>query len=656
MTELMKSAFYVAKPPTEMNQKKAKAISPVEDYIKNLFLVRLDLNNVAFVSKQILRLPWNDSTVDYGYLVVKYLLKTCRKGRYRSITAMADLVAKLKKHKPEVIARLVDSIYEGIQLIMERPHVRDQQRALSYTKFMGELYARALVSISEIFDQLYTFLNFDHDIPSSLYSASCGDSSVPPLTSALLRKSSLNVSQPILEEEEEHDDDDENTEQQFNQSDSQIDKNYNIQKPVPVCLHSTYDPRVPSIIDPPYAVFRIKLTCTLLDNCAKRLATAANFQVLNNFLAAFQRYLFVKQSLPTDIEFTLLDTFDILDSKLRLSKKGNLSTTSITRYENWSEAHNAVVAVEAADFYLKGHSRSRLLGKAGTSDKFNECDDESLNVDITSQDDESDDSSIDTTHDVCDSADDSEEFDDEGYDDENKSTEQDISMNDASSKPDDFGRLCSDVDDNLDGDYHSICNEENEDGSDFKNLEDEAFEQELRKLTLEALEKGKISARTSAISKVSDSMPAASQFIRKKEHRELDVAMFTSLSLSGRDGISFQLIKRSNKGKAETKSIIVPLDTNLAKVASAKDAAAEKERDIVKARVLQYEKESENTHSGDVYLEQPKVKEVRNRTLRNYDIDDEFGRSSVRPLYSGGGRGTMSTGRGSQSGRGLKHF
>jgi regulator of nonsense transcripts 2 len=188
-------------------------------------------------------------------------------------------------------------------------------------------------------------------------------------------------------------------------------------------------------------------------------------------------------------------------------------------------------------------------------------------------------------------------------------------------------------------------------------MEDEAFEREIRMLTMEAIEKGKVSARTTAVSKVSDSMPAASQFNRKKQTQDIqnDDVGTNALALSGNDGISFQLIKRGNKGKAETKSFIIPKDTNLAKIATTRDTAADREHDMLKARVLQYEKESESTRSGDVYFDQPKVNEVRNRTLRSYDIDDEFGKTSLRS-GPGRGRGNMYGGRGSLSGRGLKHF
>lgn len=93
----------MVKPPQIKTQKKAKILSPIEAYIKDLLLVRLDMKNINFVSNQILCLPWNDEVSDYGFLVVKYMLKTCRKGRYKSINAIALLAGKLKNIKMNLL-------------------------------------------------------------------------------------------------------------------------------------------------------------------------------------------------------------------------------------------------------------------------------------------------------------------------------------------------------------------------------------------------------------------------------------------------------------------------------------------------------------------------------------------------------------------------
>jgi hypothetical protein len=45
------------------------------------------------------------------------------------------------------------------------------------------------------------------------------------------------------------------------------------------------------------------------------------------FLTALQRNLFTKPVLPTEVEFSLLDTFDVVDSQWRQAAKSAIATT-----------------------------------------------------------------------------------------------------------------------------------------------------------------------------------------------------------------------------------------------------------------------------------------------------------------------------------------
>ena len=116
----------------------------------------------------------------------------------------------------------------------------------------------------------------------------------------------------------------------------------------------------------------------------------------------------------------------------------------------------------------------------------------------------------------------------------------------------------------------------------------------------------------------------------------------------------------------EAKEIIVPTDTNLAKTATKQDDEAARERDMIKARVLQYEAESAEARQtgGNVYLEQEKLQVIRNRPLSMEDIDRNFGtsggnlrpnsgeRSKASPSTPGRGGPTSSSGRSGRGGRG----
>jgi len=633
--ELMKSAFYMVQPPQTKVQKRVKILTPIEAYLKELLLVRLEHSNVSFVSKQILRFPWADPIVDYGALVVKYMLKACRKGRYNTISAVAALVSNMKKPKPELLARIIDALLEELQYNMEHPHIRDQQRAIVYAKLLGELHSHALVSSQAIFDQLYNFVNFDHGIPHSLREASVSQPNDESTAMPSVLKTPLGISQTINEDEEmEEDDAEENEEKEEEAAQPSV--------PVAVSVHSEYDPRVPSALDPPVAVFRIKLICILLDNCVSSLVTTANFSKLEKFLAAFQRYIFIKHTLPTDIEFSLLDTFDLIESNLSVVRKDNKRSASIVRFKTWLEAHNAVIAAEEFEATATQRAENRLLAQAGIVTASPEDDgvDEGLDEDQESLDNGSvDDMSVNSME------------DDNSIDQSEGALSEDEMSEDDEEESDDDSE--EDIDDEMqDGEDEAAAHE-----AYMRKLEDEAFERELRKLTMEALEKGKHSARTMTSAKVSDTMPSAAQFFRSKKpasdpSSSSDTGIPGMFALSGANGMSFQLIKRGHKGRAETKNLIVPSDTNLAKVATKLDSEAARERDMLKARVLRYESESaEQAYSGDVYMDQGQLPEVRNRTLKMDDIDRQFGRS--RSSYSSGRGGT---GRGNSGGRGLKRF
>merc|ERR1712176_1006825 len=137
---------------------------------------------------------------------------------------------------------------------------------------------------------------------------------------------------------------------------------------------------------------------------------------------------------------------------------------------------------------------------------------------------------------------------------------------------------------------------------------------------MDALEKGKSTSRGG---KVSDTMVSGSQFIKKKQH-DTAVSNMPNFALGGMEGVSFNLLKKGNKGKMEAKQFYVPKDTNLAAVATKQDDEAAREHDMIKARVLQYEAESA-VSEGNVYLEQEKLQVIRNRPLSMEEIDKNFG-------------------------------
>ena len=605
---LVKTAMFTVKPPASGLKKEVKEYSPLEGYLRHILMVTLQPTeaSVSFVSKQLLRFPWADPSMQSGALICKIMLKACRVGRYRSIHAVANVAAKLRRQKPEVCIRLLDMVVEELQWSIEHPAFKDQQRTLTLSRLLGELYITSLASGQLILQQLYQFINFGHEIPDDLREASkraiALSESIQGGLSVL--NAGSGVSQIIPEDEEMSVDDVE-----FKKVDEE-----DIVQPVAVSTHSIYDPRVFSVLDPPNSVFRIKLVCGLLEVVSKTLVTRNNIPKIEAFLAAFQRYLFTKTTLPTEVEFALLDTFDIIDSQWRKvlkeqkKKNGWDSDRSLgfCRYRTWLEAHNATIANEDSDAAVESRANVRLEALAGNSAVAVEVG----ASDLLNEEDELEEEDYDSDAISVDSKD---------SDDDSISVEE-VNNEDGSHDMEDSSFDGDESDEDSDESDDEDFEEEFDEETYMRQLEEEAFEAELRRLTMDALEKGKSTSRGG---KVSDTMVSGSQFIKKKQQDPM-MSNVQNFALGGMEGISFNLLKKGNKGKMEAKQFYVPKDTNLAAVATKQDDEAAREHDMIKARVLQYEAESA-VSEGNVYLEQEKLQVIRNRPLSMEEIDKNFG-------------------------------
>jgi regulator of nonsense transcripts 2 len=610
-------------------QKEKKILDPMEAYLLDLIVVRLvpDDRKIVAAKKQITRLPWSDPRKNCGRLVTKYILKACRKGRYNSVRALAGLLLSLKRDKPEIYIRVLDTLYEEVQFALEVPNPRDHQRILSYARLLGEMCSRGLVGLPAIITQLYNIVNYGHDIPSALREA-CNrlepatDESLSLRTiSSKLLKGPSGVNQTIMEDEEFE-------EGSLNGERVVVEQVNN--KPVAISPFSQFDPRVPSSIDPPSAVFRIKLVCTLLDSCVSTIGNH-NKAMLNQFLASFQRYIFTKSSVPADIEFSVLDTFDLIDSKLRainmdLNSRKIPEGYGIVRYKSWVDAHNATISYEEKDAIAESISESTALNSSGIQKAASAGEEILMNEDVacsSESDDEEDDNDYqDSIHDQSTDDNDVDVFDEDLNDDASRSTGI-IEQQSNDEKDEAEG---SDYDVNSVTDEDEI-DEEIQQKERAQKLEEEMFEQELRRITLEAIEKGKVAARTGFGGKVSDAMPSASQYIRKKgSDLSGDTEDNFMKTLSGGTGVQFNFLKKGHKGRVEARSLIVPSDSNIAKVASKQDDKTIREKNILKARVLQYEVENSELFPPLPLNYGPRTKD-RHRPLSMEDINQNFGSS-----------------------------
>jgi regulator of nonsense transcripts 2 len=631
LQSLVKAAFFSVKPPPSGPRKKAKLYPPLEAYLRNMLLVRLEVTeaSVSATAKQLVRLPWNDPAYQCGALLCRLLLKACRRGRYKTIEAVALVAAKLRTQRVagEVTVRLVDAVLEELRWALDNPNFRDQQRIIVYARLLGELYRTNQVAGSVVIDQLYDFINLGHEIPEPLREASkklVSETISYPIASDAdkakqlpVYNSASGVSQAIQEDEEMEE---AGLETNVENPDLEL-------MPVAVSTYSKYDPRVFSTKDPPNSSYRITLVCTLLEVTAKNLVSKNNLPRLRSFLAAFQRYLFTKTLLPTDVEFVLLDTFDIIDSQWKRvtkppSRGGAPGAEGIKgqengfpRYITWIDAHDATVGIEQSEALFEKQKRARLeefTDETKSLPDMNSADGHSINdEDMHSLSDEED-GSVSVSM---------------------RSENEDETIGNESAEEEDHGHWASDeegegVGDGSEGNSDEDEDEEDEDDFDeeayMRQLEEEAFERELRRMTMEALEKGKNTSRK----QVGDNMISGSQIVKKKLAEASKASdQVTSTALGGAAGITFQLLKKGNKGKVEAKEFVVPSDTNLALVASRKDDRAARERDVIKQRVLRYEEQSAESElaGGNVYLEQDRLQRNKNRPLSMDVIDRNFG-------------------------------
>jgi len=611
---LIDSALFMVVPPP-ITQKERKLLDPMEAYLLDLLVVRLtpDDKLIALAKKQIARLPWSDPSKNCGYLVAKYILKACRKGRYNAVHAVVGLMLSLKKEKTEVYIRVLDTVIEELQYFLEVPNPRDHQRVLSYARVLGEMFHRGLIGFPVVTAQLYNIINYGHAIPPALREASLKHDtpneevvSSKALSSKLLKRPS-GVTRTIKEDEEF---------EEKSATDDSFQESSN-SKPVAVSAFSKFDPRVPSLIDPPSSVFRIKLVCTILDSCVVSISNQ-NKASLNQFLASFQRYIFTKSSIPADIEFSILDSFDLIDSRLRsLNMDANARKIpegyGITRYKTWYDAHNATVSYEEKDAIAAKrleNNNMNLLNDSGTLDEGILLNEEVMSS--SDSDDDADDSVADQL---------SQESDDDIL---NKDPVDDASMDHQSNDDNDEDSEFSEDNVSLNEDEDDVDEEALQKSREQK-LEEEMFDQELRRITLEAIEKGKVAARTGLGGKVSDAMPSASQFIKKKNSDVTGDSKDNPFSamLTGGGGVQFNFLKKGHKGRVEAKSLLVPSDSTIAKVLSKQDDEAMREKNILKARVLQYEVENSELFPTLSSSFGPKMKD-RYRPLSMEDIDNNF--------------------------------
>lgn len=98
--------------------------------------------------------------------------------------------------------------------------------------------------------------------------------------------------------------------------------------------------------DPEDDAFRIRMVCTLLDTCSKHFEKGGKKAKLDVFLKQFQRYILSKSYVSLDLEFMILDTFEIIRPDMKL-------------YKTYEEADEECKKIPSGESHMEGGEEKR---------------------------------------------------------------------------------------------------------------------------------------------------------------------------------------------------------------------------------------------------------------------------------------------------------
>ncbi|EGZ11827.1 hypothetical protein PHYSODRAFT_547735 [Phytophthora sojae] len=300
---LVENAYYMCKPP-ERVERQVKQYDPMYLFLIKVLYQDLNGSNVNKAVKTLRRLPWQESST--CAMVLKALLKVT-KGKVMQMKWICEVVKGLSRYHDEVLVLLVDDVLEHIRYGLEVNDYRDHQRSLGYVKLLGELYNCGLVSMNVVVETLYLLINHSHDL---LTLPQYSSDKIPPAQMLEMKKMFLLV--PDMR----------------------------------------YDPRVPSEVDGPTEVFRVRLVSALIETCngsgiSSITGNSGNSNErgisrprLGRFMTFFQRYLFSKTEVPMETDFVVFDLFEMLSNSLKDHFK---------KFETWEEVDQAVREILRGD-------------------------------------------------------------------------------------------------------------------------------------------------------------------------------------------------------------------------------------------------------------------------------------------------------------------
>ncbi|TDH72466.1 hypothetical protein CCR75_006098 [Bremia lactucae] len=520
---LVENAYYMCKPPARV-QRQVKEHDPLYLYLLKVLYQDLNGSNINKVVKTLRRYPWHEHTT--CPMVLKALLKVT-KGKVMQMKWICEVIKGLSRYHDDVLVLLVDDVLEYIRYSLELNDYRDHQRSLGYIKLLGELYNAGVVSMNVVVETLYLLINHSHDV----------------LTLPQYSSDKLSALQ-LLE----------------------------MKKRFLLVPDMRYDPRVPSEVDGPFEVFRIRLVSALIETCngssGNTLGIGSNHTSSNErgisrprlgrFMIFFQRYLFSKVDVPMETEFVVYDLFELLASHLK---------DQFLKFETWDQVDRAVHEVLQGDLE---EAERRLLKKntallMATNGLESVLEDQALSQ--PGEDDEEflDDDEEDTEEDD----DDEEEHDDEehGEGGEQGDDEENDDEND-------------DEDEEYDEEDEQLIIHDRIPQSE----EDEEFEKAFKIMMHGTTDTRKPLVRVNVDKMAIPAVVKSSVASTLGGLHGLPKALERNGSF---DGVVFRVLRRGNKGKVEARHVIVPEASSLAQHSHRQENAGKKEQSELKRLVLQ---------------------------------------------------------------------
>ncbi|EKU21632.1 regulator of nonsense transcripts 2, partial [Nannochloropsis gaditana CCMP526] len=251
---LIDNACLICNPPSQRTTtRQTVLLPPLYAYLRFLLFERLSPKNTDDVLYSLRKFPWKTprggapaEATGLSELEVFFLRSVLQaaRGKFHALHALADVVAGLGKYHENMAVSMVDEVLEELKRGLETAggrRDRDTQGFLALSRLLGEFYNYNLIPHALVFDTLYLFLHYGHEVPPHPSLPSSIPPSFPP--------------------------------------------------------YVTHDPRILTPLDPPADTFRCHLVINLLQACGPLLAGKGHEKVrgkLSLFLTYFQRYLFCR--------------------------------------------------------------------------------------------------------------------------------------------------------------------------------------------------------------------------------------------------------------------------------------------------------------------------------------------------------------------------